>query len=358
MSDTDDSSVGTSQTSQTSRKSNSSKYSKKNNYNQTLRGNIAELGNKVYTYGHRNQGDWYVKTTEAIGDYVGRELGKEMRMLVIYKTESPPTEPEEPENDKKKFVVEKYKVELNNYYKKLEEYNANKAKVFVIIKGQCNLTIKNKLENNSDYKDWEKNDDVIKLLETLKELSFSSKETQYEFWTMNQAIRNVHTMRQENGESLVAYYKRFINTVDVAESRWGLITPTKKGNDKETRNKYLACTFLTGVDQRRYGKLINDLNNSFLAGQNNYPKTLEGAVTLLSHYATDKDKPMSKYRGANDDGSITQMSFAQGSNKNKNVKCYKCGKKGHYANKCGEESDDDFPITSTKGRHNKGIGWT
>jgi hypothetical protein len=30
------------------------------------------------------------------------------------------------------------------------------------------------------------------------------------------------------------------------------------------------------------------LNNAYVAGQNNYPKTVEKAVTMLSHYMNDK----------------------------------------------------------------------
>jgi hypothetical protein len=48
-----------------------------------LQGNIAELGNNVYQYGTRDQGDrLFTRTIEAIADYAGREYSKEMRLLV------------------------------------------------------------------------------------------------------------------------------------------------------------------------------------------------------------------------------------------------------------------------------------
>ena len=50
----------------------------KNSFKKSLRGNIEELGGNVYTYGHRDQGDYYIKTTDAIAEYVGREYSKEM----------------------------------------------------------------------------------------------------------------------------------------------------------------------------------------------------------------------------------------------------------------------------------------
>ena len=57
--------------------------------------------------------------------------------------------------------------------------------------------------------------------------------------------------------------------------------------DKTTRDKFLACVFLAGVDRKKYGKIISKLNNAFLAGMNNYPITIEGTVMMLSHYMSE-----------------------------------------------------------------------
>jgi hypothetical protein len=103
-----------------------------------LQGNIAELGNNVYQYGTRDQGDRFTRTTEAIADYVRREYSKEMRLLVKNQKENEPKEPVMP--DKKEeadspFVMKKYETELKQYYFKKERYQEHKAKIFVIVKG-------------------------------------------------------------------------------------------------------------------------------------------------------------------------------------------------------------------------------
>jgi hypothetical protein len=75
-----------------------------------------------------------------------------------------------------------------------------------------------------------------------------------------------------------------------------------------------------------------------VAGQNNYPKMVESAVTMLSHYMNDKGVHVTD----EDKGQATLTSFTQ---KHKNVTCYKCGKKGHYANKCPDGDNDDEAST-------------
>jgi hypothetical protein len=109
------------------------------------------------------------------------------------------------------------------------------------------------------------------------------------------------------------------------------------------RNIIITCVFLAGVDTKKYGRLKTELNNAYVAGQNNYPQTVESAVTMLSHYMNDKGVHMTD----EDKGQTDQKSFMQ---KHKNLTCYKCGKKGqHYANKCpsGDSDDDELSTRSS-----------
>jgi hypothetical protein len=70
----------------------------------------------------------------------------------------------------------------------------------------------------------------------------------------------------------------------VLEARWGDFVPTKIGEDKKTRNSFLACTLLSSVNKKKYGKAVRELNNAFLHGQDNYPRSVGEAVTMLSHF--------------------------------------------------------------------------
>jgi hypothetical protein len=48
----------------------------------------------------------------------------------------------------------------------------------VIVKGQCTLTMKNKVESLKGYDSIEASDDVIKILKNLKELTFTMHDVQ------------------------------------------------------------------------------------------------------------------------------------------------------------------------------------
>jgi DNA-directed RNA polymerase alpha subunit len=97
--------------------------------------------------------------------------------------------------------------------------------------------MKNKVESLQGYDLIEEaNDDVIKLLKGLKELTFKTHEVQYGYWTICQTVRRVLTMRQQDKDSLAEYYKRFTSCVDVAESQWGTLVPTVAAtNEKMSR---------------------------------------------------------------------------------------------------------------------------
>jgi hypothetical protein len=366
--DSNEEETGSQQTRQSTRNEGSNgsykrgAYRGNNNNKNSLQGNIAELGNNVYQYKTQDQGDSFTRTTEAIADYVGREYSKEMRSLVKNQKENEPREPVMPDKEEAKspFVMKKYRTELKQYYFKKEKYEEHKAKIFVIVKGQCTLNMKNKVEGLQGYDLIEANDDVIKL-NGLKELTFKTQEVQYGYWTICQTVRRVHAMRQQDNEPLAEHYKRFTSCVDVAESQWGTLVPTaaatNETNEKRSRDKFITCVFLAGVDTKKYGRLKTELNNAYVGEQNNYPKTVESAVTMLSHYMNGKGVHMTD----EDKGQTNQKSFMQ---KHKNVTCYKCGKKGHYANKCpnGDNDDEASTRSSLSNRRNNSrpnpVGWS
>jgi hypothetical protein len=86
---------------------------------------------------------------------------------------------------------------LKQYYFKKERFEEHKGKIFVIVKGKCTLNMKNKVESLKGYDLIEANNDVIKLWNGLKELTFKMHQVQYGYWTICHTVRKVLTMRQQ-----------------------------------------------------------------------------------------------------------------------------------------------------------------
>jgi dsDNA-binding SOS-regulon protein len=111
------------------------------------------------------------------------------------------------------------------------------------------------------------------------------------------------------------------------------------------------------VDTKEYGRLKTELNNAYVAGQDNYPKLVESAMTMLSHYINDKGVHVID----EDKEQETLTTFMQ---KHKNVTCYKCGKKGHYASKCPDGDNDDEAsirsrsLSNRSNRSSNRVGWS
>jgi hypothetical protein len=62
---------------------------------------------------------------------------------------------------------------------------------------------------------------------------------------------------------------------------------SSKSDIKYAQDCYLALSFILGSDKAHFGKLIENLENYYLQGNNMYPTTLSAAYTLLTHWKLD-----------------------------------------------------------------------
>jgi hypothetical protein len=109
-----------------------------------------------------------------------------------------------------------------------------------------------------------------------------------------------------------------------------------------------------GSDRNRYGKLIEDLENSYLQGNNNYPKKVQDAYTLLVNWKQDP-RNMVRMGGMWGDGVVFNNNGTESENSgttlvtggawkghNKDhITCFKCHEKGHYADSCPNDTTKD-----------------
>jgi hypothetical protein len=336
-----------------------SKGNKKGAFKRRVLGATRELGEHIYVVNTKNQAEKYLRTTEKIAQYAGLHVSKEMRILVLYGeskiTITKPEQPKKADVDKQLGRMEEYKIELSAYQRKVDKIEDDKAKLFVIILGQCTERVKLKLKADDEFASLESKYDVDGLLKKLRIMAFSTGATQHKFLTAHDALRRFLNISQGPRESIEHYLLRFNAIAEVLGEIFGPLFPEKmvsqKSNRDETSMGYKTMVFLCGADRNRYGKLLDEYSNAYLTGRDLYPDKLDEAVTLLSNYRDGQVKKPGRVVDGEDDVRYENPSFAQKSAlKKKGVKivCYKCGQEGHTSPQCptNDQASDDGSVRS------------
>jgi len=173
-------------------------------------GKEVQLGNLIHKFNAEDQADMCLRIAEAIADFAGVECGTDMRMLAKKSNEKIFTEPLPPRAATDTTVpaqgrLEKHCTELMICHKDMKACTEQKAKVFVVILGQCSLEVKNKLVNNVGFKTLEDSDDAVGPLKMLKEMAFSTSGVQHPHWTLQNVLRRLTAINQGPSESVSSF---------------------------------------------------------------------------------------------------------------------------------------------------------
>jgi len=222
--------------------------------------------------------------------------------------------------------------------------------------------MKDKIEARSDFEAKIKKN-PIELLKAIKQHALNYQENRYNMAIVWDAMTALMKTVQKEGENLQDYTRRFRVAKHVMESHIGgpiilsKIVENMPGYDEKNKDrcekyqrdaygKLMAYVYLHNADQAKYGSILRGLNTQQSLGNNQYPKTITEANSVLSSHTFDNTPKGKMGQGNNNDKQKEKkqekeeesptLSFAQ-----MEGKCYCCGKPGHKSPQCRKK--DSIP---------------
>ena len=283
---------------------------------------IADLKGYEFDLADAKEAYKYDEVLKKVGEYAGRIHGKDMRNLVINNTELTLIEPTYPSSDKDREPSKKdiaiWNKKYDLYLKKVDVYEDQKAKVFVLVMGRYTIQMMNRIEKLGNYEDLDKNHDVVGLLKAIKAQVFAANERKCASLRSVVAWKKLTGCRQNDGEYLIECYKRFVGLIEAVELSYGDIQPSGSNPDKE-RSKFIAFMFMDGADKKQYGYLLKNLETDYSLGKKDvYPDGIESALQVLILFSEKKlrKKVAKNFANVKDNG------------------CWECGAEDHQRKDC------------------------
>jgi hypothetical protein len=265
----------------------------------------SSLTGKIFDVTGRDAIHQFADTMKAIADYVGQQYthSGDMHFMIENLSDYSFVRPPNPNDAEDPYEMEPWKKQLDIHWKRKGIYADNKMKLYSLVWGQANKATQSKIETHQEYQQCKAEYDSLKLIKIIREFVFKSDDRQYKYKAEDQAKRNFYNLRQTPDMSCQEYFEKVRNVVDVitslggspaddmhltdelpARPRGGYTEQQKQEAKERIQEKTIAYGLLTRADKGRYGKLIEEIENDFLKGHDDYPKTPTEVYNLLVNY--------------------------------------------------------------------------
>jgi len=324
---------------------------KHNNKHKSQEHNTAGEFFKGFGFSMGPHGPEMYKTVHKVGLYASMQFknGSDVTICIL---EEKLVKPEVPVLEEEHTAHEKHVWEyrMNDLMKTENQLEGNLRNLFMVLMSLCDSTIKNKIENTSEYPKLMKWLDSLGLLSIIKKLVYTGSTNDYDVrHNKATAILNLMNLHQEKFQSIQDFRDQYLamkKVCNVLELHIGrcesdaramlkkknVTSPTdaqlNKAMDKIEEELH-AIIFMYKTDRHKYGNILDHMENNVLQKKDPFPKTVSEASTLMEGWKGKSGNYINKYNEANDgiafatDGKEEKM--GNKNNKKKEITCLKCG---------------------------------
>ena len=320
------------------------------------------------------QADLFAKTTKEIAGFVGRtyKYGGDIRLVVENLEMVSITTPKDPPKDSTRTEERIWEKEVDEFVKRSTYLKENIKTLYSLVWGQCTDIMQQKVEATDIFETMSMEGNGLTLLKVIKDVNYNFQSQKYLPHSLYESKRRFYMCVQGRNMTTQVYLEHFQNMLDVIDHSGGTIAGdsgienmilNEKTTSKENMNdqqlselkaevleRFTAVAFLVGADRVRYGRLVENMENDFLQGRNNYPETVSAAYHLLTNWKQDPRHGLREVGAVGDGVSFHNVNDEDGTTLNNNsengarkrpkgkahIMCHRCQKKGHYATECEE----------------------
>lgn len=214
--------------------------------------------------------------------------------------------PEDIPEDAGRGAVRKWEKKIDSIATREEQLEYNLRQLFALIWGQCTEVLQQRIEAEEGFSKMSNENDGLLLLKTIKNVTYQHQSQKYVPHSLFEAKKR-YFMQLQGKLPTADFHTQFLNSVAVIKHCGGnvwedngveemILRETGKTNKvgmtkaemkvlaKDVEQRSLAVAFILCSDGLRFGKLVEDMENSYLQGNNKYPKTMVAANHLLAHW--------------------------------------------------------------------------
>jgi hypothetical protein len=274
---------------------------------QTFSGKCDGLSGFVYDCSDGKQSDHYNIVTKEITEYIGREYayGGDIRWTIMNLKHFEEEEPKDLETTTTTVKKRMFEKRVDEFIKRETKIKENCQSAYSLVLGQRTEYMQAKLEAVVGYVDMDSRSNLIELIKTIKGLSYQFEGQQSKTRGRLLAHKRFHQLLQTKEMTDARFLEKILTGVSVLEQYGGTIGRdegavedeivtagyTKPASIAETtaasdtsRSKSLAMSYLYAIDRHRYGTLLDELENDFTKGTENYPDSVTRAYNLVVNY--------------------------------------------------------------------------